>query len=190
MRPPAYDEPTACEGIDVDRFEGEHPGRQWPHGRDVQVQIAGYAPSKYRTKQWPDEAQLEAWYSHPWEVLDSFEIDIPPLTSPDGRTPSTPCPQAHRPSRGRDAAPVGRNLERERTARPQGEEGRDRVGFALDAAFPRSGGRTGDVVEGADSAPSVDEGRPRPWDGTLGWDGVPAARLRVIRGIAPSTSFL
>ncbi len=37
----------------------------------------GYAPAKYRTKQWPPEALVEDWYS-PAEVLRRFAFAVSP----------------------------------------------------------------------------------------------------------------
>ena len=44
-----------------ERFEGEHPFVCWSPGRDGETPDAGYAPSEYRLKQWPEEAQSGAW---------------------------------------------------------------------------------------------------------------------------------
>jgi hypothetical protein len=44
-----------------ERFEGEHPLVSWSPGHDGETPIAGYAPSEYRLKQWPNEALSGAW---------------------------------------------------------------------------------------------------------------------------------
>ena len=44
-----------------ERFEGEHPLVCWSPGRDGEIPDAGYAPSEYRLKPWPNEAQSGAW---------------------------------------------------------------------------------------------------------------------------------
>ena len=44
-----------------ERFEGEHPLVCWSPGRDGEIPNAGYAPSEYRLKPWPYEAQSGAW---------------------------------------------------------------------------------------------------------------------------------
>jgi hypothetical protein len=44
-----------------ERFEGEHPLVRWSPGRDGETPDAGYAPSEYRLKPWPNEAQSGAW---------------------------------------------------------------------------------------------------------------------------------
>jgi len=60
-----------------DRFEGEYPGLTWPHGRDAQALVTGYAPSKYRTKPWPTKALLEVWYSPLREVPLGYMLAVP-----------------------------------------------------------------------------------------------------------------
>ena len=42
-------------------FEGEHPLVSWSPGRDGEIPDAGYAPSEYRLKPWPNEARSGAW---------------------------------------------------------------------------------------------------------------------------------
>jgi len=139
VTPPRRDERTTYVGTTAhDRFEGEHPKGVWPRGRDAQALLTGYAPSKYRTKPWPQEALLEAWYSLSRDVLPGFTF-VPP-------SPSLPSdPQLPPPSRRQP-------LSRERLQRPavavnanetpgvEGEDVRDQEGCALDAAFPRSAG--------------------------------------------------
>jgi hypothetical protein len=123
----------------LDRFEGEYPGSLWPRGRDAQALLTGYAPSKYRTKPWPPEAPLEAWYSLSREVLSGFTIEVLAFTSTSGPELTPP----HRPqpaARGRlprSAVTVDAN----QTPGVEGEDAAAQEGSALDAAFPRSGNR-------------------------------------------------
>src|SRR5262249_39107435 len=44
-----------------ERFEGEHPFVCWSPGCDGEIPNAGYAPSEYRLKRWPQEALSGAW---------------------------------------------------------------------------------------------------------------------------------
>jgi hypothetical protein len=44
-----------------ERFEGEHPFRDWPPVRDRETPFTSYAPSEYQLKPWPIEAQSGAW---------------------------------------------------------------------------------------------------------------------------------
>jgi hypothetical protein len=57
------------------RFAGEHPTGSWSRGRAAKPPLAGYAPAKYQTKQWPLKALVEEWYS-PEEVLQSFALAV------------------------------------------------------------------------------------------------------------------
>jgi len=42
-------------------YEEEHPPTPWPLRSPEQALLADYASSEYRTKSWPNEAQLEGW---------------------------------------------------------------------------------------------------------------------------------
>jgi hypothetical protein len=44
-----------------ERFEGKHPFVCWCTGRDREIPVAGYAPSEYRLKPWPQEVLSGAW---------------------------------------------------------------------------------------------------------------------------------
>ena len=57
-----------------DRFEGEYPVSDWHRGRAAEASKTCYAPSKYPTKQWPTEAQLELWCSLSREAHNCFVL--------------------------------------------------------------------------------------------------------------------
>jgi hypothetical protein len=137
VRLPTSGERIACARTTAhDRFEGEYPASAWPRGRDAQALLTGYAPSKYRTKPWPPEALLEAWYSLSREVLPGFRFDV--LASEWSSDPRLALPPHHQlASRGRlprSAVAVNAN----HPPGVNGEDVRDKDGFALDAPFPRS----------------------------------------------------
>ena len=113
-----------------DRFEGEYPFEPWPRGRDAKALVAGYAPSKHRTKQWPSEAQLEVWCSLCREACECFVLDALTLQANAliAMTIST--------SRLRVAASItSATLNANRPPGANGERVRDEHGYALDSPF-------------------------------------------------------
>jgi hypothetical protein len=140
VTPPKSDERTTGVGTTAhDRFEGEHPSGVWPRGRDAQALLTGYAPSKYRTKPWPTEALLEAWYSLSREVLSGFTFDAPSLS-----WPSDPRVAGHPHQRPALRSRLQRTAVTESANQPPGVEGEGvgaQDGYALDTAFPRSANR-------------------------------------------------
>ncbi len=52
---------SALASLRRQRFEEEHPGSIWPLRNAEQALEEDYASSEYRTKSWPNEAQLEGW---------------------------------------------------------------------------------------------------------------------------------
>ena len=113
MTLPRSGERIACNGTTaVDRFEGEYPAPRWPCGRDAQALLTGYAPSKYRTKPWPTEALLEAWYSPSREVLPGFMLDEARVCRASGPKPhvaASPLPLVSRGQLPRSAVAVNAN---------------------------------------------------------------------------------
>ena len=113
-----------------DRFEGEYPAEEWHRGRDAEASITCYAPSKYPTKPWPTEAQLESWCSLPREACKCFVLaaEMPGGDELLAMNSSTSQPRV---AGSKSTAALNTN-------QPPGANGnavRDRVESALDTAF-------------------------------------------------------
>jgi hypothetical protein len=55
-------------------IEGEHPHNLWPLPCEKEAPKGGYAPSEYRTKQWPKEALLGEWFPRLSMGKNSFKV--------------------------------------------------------------------------------------------------------------------
>ena len=113
-----------------DRFEGEYPVSDWHRGRDAEASKTCYAPSKYPTKQWPTEAQLELWCSLSREAHNCFVLAAETAGS-DELFAMNAARAMPRVAGSRSIAALNAN-------QPPGANGnlvRDRVGSALDTAF-------------------------------------------------------
>jgi hypothetical protein len=113
-----------------DRFEGEYPVSDWHRGRDAEASKTCYAPSKYPTKQWPTEAQLELWCSLSREAHNCFVLAAE-MAGSDELFAMNAARAMPRVAGSRSIAALNAN-------QPPGANGnsvRDRVGSALDTAF-------------------------------------------------------
>ena len=118
-----------------ERFEGEHPFVSWSPGHDGEIPNAGYAPSEYRLKQWPNEALSGAWCPRFSGGAIGFDIErvagqtFHPVPS---RTSSPPMPVV---TIGASPAPRSYRIHRSPVA---GSGAGAQVNYSLDNSFLRS----------------------------------------------------
>jgi hypothetical protein len=118
-----------------ERFEGEHPFVSWSPGHDGETPVAGYAPSEYRLKQWPNEALSGAWCPRLSGGAISFDIERVakrPSHSDPSRISYPPMPVV---TIGASPAPRSYRIDRSPVA---GVGAGLRVNFSLDNSFLRS----------------------------------------------------
>ncbi len=118
-----------------ERLEGEHPLVSWSSGHDGEIPNAGYAPSEYRLKQWPNKALSGAWCPRFSGGAIGFEIERV-TEQPFHPAPSrTSFPPISIVTIGAWPAPRSYRIHRSPVA---GVGAGARVNFSLDNSFLRS----------------------------------------------------